>query len=244
VWFYEGDRISELLARLGQDSPTRTSSPAKPAATPPLAAQSGQQAPLPAAGAPTAAQPPPVTAPAAVSAPLPSPAPAVDPAPVAKAPPAADLPPAPAPPPEAAAPQATAPPRPAAPPPQVAPPPAPAREAFPLKDFVVFFAQNSTEIPVYANEQLATAAALMKGRPAVAAVIEGHTDSVGDPAYNRMVAENRAAAVRAFLVGQGVAPSRLTVTAFGSNKPIDTNGTPEGRSKNRRVVVRLVPEKP
>jgi OOP family OmpA-OmpF porin len=122
--------------------------------------------------------------------------------------------------------------------------PPPARETFALKDFVVFFAQNSTEIPVYANEQLATAAALMKGRPTVAAVIEGHTDSVGDPAYNRMVAENRAAGVRAFLLGQGVAPVRLTVMAFGSDKPIDTNSTPEGRSKNRRVVVRLVPEKP
>jgi outer membrane protein OmpA-like peptidoglycan-associated protein len=59
-----------------------------------------------------------------------------------------------------------------------------------------------------------------------------------------MVAENRAAGVRAFLLGQGVAPVRLTVMAFGSDKPIDTNSTPEGRSKNRRVVVRLVPEKP
>ncbi|MCU0563761.1 MAG: OmpA family protein [Desulfobacterales bacterium] len=142
------------------------------------------------------------------------------------------------PPPAAQAPAAPAAPAPAA----VAAPP-PAREAFALKDFVVFFAQNSTEIPVYANEQLATAAALMKSRPTVAAVIEGHTDSVGDPAYNRMVAENRAAGVRAFLLGQGVAPARLTVMAFGSDKPIDTNSTPEGRSRNRRVVVRLVPVK-
>ncbi len=229
VWFYGGDRISELLARLGQDSPTRVSSPAKPAASPPLALESAQRAPSP-AEPPAASAPPQVTAPAVASAPPPSPPPAVDPAPVAKEPPAAEPPPAvPAPP--------------AAPPPRVASA-APPREAFALKDFVVYFSQNSTEIPVYANEQLATAASLMKGRPVVAAVIEGHTDSLGDPAYNRMVAEYRAAAVRAFLVGQGVAPARLTVKAFGSDKPIDTNSTPEGRSKNRRVVVRLVPEKP
>ncbi len=113
-----------------------------------------------------------------------------------------------------------------------------------MKDFVVFFTQNSTEIPVYAHDMLLAAAALIKSRPTVAAVIEGHTDSVGDPSYNRIVAENRAAAVRAFLLAQGVPPARLTLMAFGSSKPIESNSTPEGRGKNRRVVVRLIPEKP
>jgi len=145
-------------------------------------------------------------------------------------PPAAPLPPAAtAPPPTASAPvedTATA-----------------AAEPFTLKGFTVFFTQNSIEIPVYANAILASAAALMKSHPNTAAVIEGHTDSVGDPAYNKLVSENRAAVVKNFLVGQGIALSRMSVAGFGSERPIETNSTPEGRSKNRRVVIRLVPTK-
>jgi len=94
-----------------------------------------------------------------------------------------------------------------------------AAETFTLKGFTVFFTQNSTEIPVYANEVLISAGALMKSNSSTAAVIEGHTDSVGDPAYNKLISENRAASVKNFLVGQGIAPSRLSITGFGSEKP-------------------------
>jgi general secretion pathway protein A len=242
VWFFWGERISDELARLGQRPEARATAPPAPGgAAPPLAVESGPRAPH---SAEPAAAPPPPAAPAV----SPQPPPAIDPAPAAKESAIATTAAGPPTPP---APQAVSPPPPpAAPAPQVTTGPAPGPAAlpsppaaFPLKDFLVFFTQNSTEIPVYANDMLLTAAALMKSRPNVAAVIEGHTDSVGDPAYNRIVAENRAAAVRSFLLAQGVAPTRLTLMAFGSDKPIDTNGTVEGRSKNRRVVIRLVPEK-
>lgn len=91
---------------------------------------------------------------------------------------------------------------------------------------------------------LISAAALMKSNSSTGAVIEGHTDSVGDPAYNKLISENRAASVKNFLVGQGIAPSRLSTAGFGSEKPLESNNTPDGRSKNRRVVIRLVPGKP
>jgi general secretion pathway protein A len=231
AWFFWGDRISDELARLGQQD-TRATAPAASSSgtTPPLAVESGPRAPQPAEPA-TPSPPPAATASAAK-----------EPSIVAAAPEPPAAPAAPPPAPQVAAPP---PPPPAAPAPAPAPaaPPA-AREAFPLKDFVVFFTPNSTEIPIYANDMLLAAAALMNSRPAVAAVIEGHTDSVGDASYNRIVAENRAAAVRAFLLAQGVAPARLTLMAFGSEKPIESNSTPEGRGKNRRVVLRLVPGKP
>jgi OOP family OmpA-OmpF porin len=149
----------------------------------------------------------------------------------------------------AEAPPAKAAPQPTEAPPTPAKPASPesvvtaAAEPFTLKEFTVFFTQNSIEIPVYANEMLASAAALMKSQPATAAVIEGHTDSVGDAAYNKLISENRAAAVKNFLVGQGIAISRLSVAGFGSEKPIESNDTPQGRSKNRRVLIRLVPGK-
>jgi outer membrane protein OmpA-like peptidoglycan-associated protein len=137
---------------------------------------------------------------------------------------------------------------PAAKPAPPSPPPAPATppvaEPFKLKDFVVYFTQNSAEVPLYAFDVLATAVALLKSNPGTSGIIEGHTDSTGDPGYNKIVAENRAVSVKTYLVERGVDPSRLTISAFGPEKPIDTNSTSEGRSKNRRVVIRIVPGKP
>jgi general secretion pathway protein A len=230
-WYFWGDAISDELARWGRGKDVRNPVPAR-------GGEPTAQAPrLPVDTGPietTAVAPP-----AEVKSPAPA-GPAAPAKPAAEPRPATETPATPEPPP-AASPAPEAPPaRPATPAPAESPAPATA-EAFTLKNFTVFFAQNSIEIPLYANEMLTSAAALMKSSPNTAAVIEGHTDSVGDPAYNRLISENRAAAVRNFLVGQGVALSRLSVAGFGSEKPLENNYTPEGRSKNRRVVIRLVP---
>jgi general secretion pathway protein A len=242
-WYFWGDSISDGLARLGKGQETREArSPqetqaADPSVRPPVvaaetgprertasappAAQAKQRPPQPAPAEPVqAAAEPRAAAPPMKYTPQP-----VEPLPVKPAPEPAEPTPAPAKP---------------APPESAA---AAAAEPFTLKGFTVFFTQNSIEIPVYANEILASAAALMKSQPNIAAVIEGHTDSVGDPAYNKLISENRAAAVKNFLVGQGIAISRLSVAGFGSEKPIESNDTPQGRSKNRRVMIRLVPGK-
>jgi outer membrane protein OmpA-like peptidoglycan-associated protein len=65
--------------------------------------------------------------------------------------------------------------------------------------------------------------------------VQGHTDSQGSPKVNGPLSERRAAAVRTWLVSQGVDGKRLTATGLGDTKPIDTNDTPEGRANNRRV---------
>jgi len=250
-WYVWGDSISDGLARLGRGREAREIRSAKDsqaadqtARPPTVLAETGPRAAAPPIPPPAPAQQPPPqptpVAPAQQPPPRPTPvAPtqaaseagiASTPLAQSEPPPAAPLPPAAtAPPPTASAPvedTATA-----------------AAEPFTLKGFTVFFTQNSIEIPVYANAILASAAALMKSHPNTAAVIEGHTDSVGDPAYNKLVSENRAAVVKNFLVGQGIALSRMSVAGFGSERPIETNSTPEGRSKNRRVVIRLVPTK-
>jgi outer membrane protein OmpA-like peptidoglycan-associated protein len=66
-------------------------------------------------------------------------------------------------------------------------------------------------------------------------VIEGHTDSVGDPEKNRQLSEARARAVVDALVKRGVAPGRLKAKGFGDTIPVATNDTAAGREKNRRV---------
>ena len=71
--------------------------------------------------------------------------------------------------------------------------------------------------------------------PALRFEVQGHTDSQGSAKVNGPLSERRAGAVKAWLVGQGVDASRLTVKGLGDTKPIDTNETAEGRANNRRV---------
>lgn len=65
--------------------------------------------------------------------------------------------------------------------------------------------------------------------------IEGHTDNTGDAEYNQQLSEDRAAAVRDYLIDKGVPADRLVAKGYGSNKPIARNDRESGRAKNRRV---------
>jgi general secretion pathway protein A len=115
-----------------------------------------------------------------------------------------------------------------------------ATESSRMKEFVVYFTQNSTEIPIYAKDILLTTANLLKAFPETQALIEGHTDSTGDPAYNKFISGERATSVRNYLVEQGIEARRLVASGLGFEKPMESNSTTEGRSKNRRVVIKIV----
>lgn len=70
--------------------------------------------------------------------------------------------------------------------------------------------------------------------------IEGHTDSDGKDDANLKLSNERAAAVKNYLIENGVAADRLTSQGFGEAKPIDSNKTKAGKANNRRVEVKLV----
>ncbi len=70
--------------------------------------------------------------------------------------------------------------------------------------------------------------------------IEGNTDNVGSDASNQILSENRAYAVRQYFIDKGIDASRLTAVGYGESRPRDTNATPEGRARNRRVEIHLV----
>lgn len=83
---------------------------------------------------------------------------------------------------------------------------------------------------------LATIAEVLKSDPALKIEIQGHTDNVGAAAANLKLSQDRAAAVKAYLVQTGgIAATRLTTAGLGDTKPLGDNKTEEGRGQNRRV---------
>ena len=65
--------------------------------------------------------------------------------------------------------------------------------------------------------------------------IVGHTDNVGSKDKNKQLSADRAAAVKNFLVENGIDESRMTTSGMGDSKPVASNKTPEGRAQNRRI---------
>jgi outer membrane protein OmpA-like peptidoglycan-associated protein len=86
-----------------------------------------------------------------------------------------------------------------------------------------------------AREKLAKVSGIILGHPGLKIAVEGHTDSVGGDDYNMKLSENRAGAVRDFLVSQGVSASSVTAQGFGKTLPVADNATAAGRQQNRRV---------
>ena len=68
-------------------------------------------------------------------------------------------------------------------------------------------------------------------------LIEGHTDNVGDDAYNLDLSLRRAGSVQAFLISRGVDPARIVAAGKGESDPVASNDSDTGRQQNRRVEV-------
>jgi len=72
-------------------------------------------------------------------------------------------------------------------------------------------------------------------------LVVGHTDSVGSDQNNMTLSKNRAYAVTNYITGQGINIGRLTTNWFGEEQPTNDNTTAEGRAKNRRVNIAILP---
>jgi len=86
-----------------------------------------------------------------------------------------------------------------------------------------------------AREKLAKLSGVVLAHPGLKITVEGHTDSIGGDEYNMKLSENRANAVRSYLLSQGLNPESLTAKGFGKTRPVADNTTAAGRQQNRRV---------
>ncbi|MBI1357570.1 MAG: OmpA family protein [Acidobacteria bacterium] len=105
----------------------------------------------------------------------------------------------------------------------------------------LFFAFGSAEIRAESETRLAEIAAVLLNHPDWRVSIEGHTDSIADDQLNLELSRKRAEAVRAALIARRVPAQQMSAKGFGESQPRDTNETPEGRARNRRVELALNP---
>lgn len=107
----------------------------------------------------------------------------------------------------------------------------------------VLFATGQTEIRAGAMLTVDRLAEFLRSRPNLSVLIEGHTDSMGDDAYNRDLSQRRSDAVRVALASRGVTGDRVRSRGMGEAYPSASNDSAGGRQQNRRVEVVFSDEK-
>ena len=83
-------------------------------------------------------------------------------------------------------------------------------------------------------------ASVLMAEPTWKLELSGHTDNVGSDVSNLALSKNRADEVRTYLVSKGVPVDKITTFAYGESKPIESNDTEDGRTKNRRVEMKII----
>jgi OmpA-OmpF porin, OOP family len=99
----------------------------------------------------------------------------------------------------------------------------------------VFFASGSAKLLPKSFASLNEVVKLLKSDESLLIDVNGHTDAQGKEDKNQVLSENRAAAVKTYLVSKGISADRLQSAGFGSTKPVADNKTAAGRAKNRRT---------
>ncbi len=104
---------------------------------------------------------------------------------------------------------------------------------------IIYFDHNSNELPQKAYETLDQIVKFTARRPDLRITVEGFTDSYGDTVYNRQLSQYRADMVKNYLIGHGIAPSKISAIGRGAENPLKSNRTFDGRKQNRRVEIKV-----
>ena len=99
----------------------------------------------------------------------------------------------------------------------------------------VLFQQSQYELESGADKELEQIVDMLEKNPAMEILVEGHTDNQGEWNLNMKLSEDRVRVVKEYLVGKGIAESRIQTKAWGPSKPIASNSNEEKRKLNRRV---------
>lgn len=138
------------------------------------------------------------------------------------------------------------------PPPPPPPPPAPVSAEsnycqvlidIALTKGKVFFDFDKSDLRAEAAESLREVVGGAAKCPKAFLHVEGHTDNIGSDTYNQWLSEERATAVRGFLVDNGIAAERIDAVGYGETRPAAYNVNEAGRQQNRRIEIRVTDSK-
>ncbi len=101
----------------------------------------------------------------------------------------------------------------------------------------ISFETDKAEIKTQSEEILNKTLLALKKDPTLKIEIRGYTDNVGNSSYNKKLSQQRADAVRIYLVKKGIDALRIKATGYGEKNPIASNNTIDGRNKNRRIEI-------
>ena len=106
-------------------------------------------------------------------------------------------------------------------------------------DSAILFGFDSAEISESAQMNLNNLAQSLGDYPGTELVIVGHTDAIGEEAYNQELSEERAGSAAMYLREQGVPADRITTFGKGETEPVASNDTEFGQQQNRRVEMAI-----
>ena len=101
----------------------------------------------------------------------------------------------------------------------------------------IYFDFDQATLKSESESELNQLVSLIQDHPEKVFTITGHTDNVGNEAYNLELSQKRADSVVQYLIEKGIAPTRLVSKGMGSSQPTESNDTEWGRAKNRRIEV-------
>ena len=107
-------------------------------------------------------------------------------------------------------------------------------------ELYIHFETDKSVIRSESFEELEILVEQLKLKPRLRIELAGHTDDQGSEDYNLTLSQNRAKAVKTYLTKKGIAASRIETTGYGESKPVASNGSPEGRARNRRTEIRIL----
>lgn len=102
-----------------------------------------------------------------------------------------------------------------------------------------YFESSSDHLTTDAKGVLDDISSVLSQYPYTEIFIEGHADSSGNQWNNKKLSEMRAKTVALYFKAHDVTADRLAIAGYGATRPIESNSTPEGRRKNRRVLVKI-----
>ena len=106
------------------------------------------------------------------------------------------------------------------------------------------FAPGSADLEDIPLREIAALGLWLREHDGWSVLVEGHTDNLGQESQNRVLSQERADVVRNRLIRAGLVSSHVQAVGYGPERPLTDNGTVEGRARNRRVNIRVLPLPP